>query len=84
MIVMTIVLAILAISALMAVYKLIRAGDTSTKVVVLDVITTVTTGVLVLFSAIFNTPFLLDIAVVYAVLSFSAVLLISRYLERSI
>lgn len=84
MIVMTIVLAILAISALMAVYKLIRAGDTSTKVVVLDVITTVTTGVLVLFSAIFNTPFLLDIAVVYAVLSFAAVLLISRYLERSI
>ncbi len=84
MILMTIVLAILAISALMSVYKLIRAHDTSTKVVVLDVITTVTTGVLVLFSAIFNTPFLLDIAVVYAVLSFAAVLLISRYLERSI
>ena len=84
MILMTIVLAILAISALMSVYKLIRARDTSTKVVVLDVITTVTTGVLVLFSAIFDTPFLLDIAVVYAVLSFAAVLLISRYLERSI
>lgn len=84
MIMMTIILAILGISALMAVYKLIRAGDTPTKVVVLDVITTVTTGVLVIFSVLFSTPFLLDIAVVYAVLSFAAVLLIARYLERSI
>lgn len=84
MIMMTIVLAILGVSALMAVYKLIRAGDTPTKVVVLDVITTVTTGVLVIFSALFSTPFLLDIAVVYAILSFAAVLLIARYLERSI
>lgn len=84
MIVMTVVLAILGLSALMAVYKLIRFKDTSSKVVVLDVVTTVTTGVLVLFSALFNTPFLLDIAVVYAILSFAAVLLVSRYLERSI
>lgn len=84
MIMMTIVLAILGISALMAVYKLIRAGDAPTKVVVLDVITTVTTGVLVIFSTLFATPFLLDIAVVYAILSFAAVLLIARYLERSI
>ena len=84
MIVMTVVLAILGVSALMAVYKLIRFRQTSSKVVVLDVITTVTTGVLVLFSALFDTSFLLDIAVVYAVLSFAAVLLVSRYLERSI
>ena len=84
MIMMTIVLAILGLSALMAVYKLIQFRETSSKVVVPDVITTITTGVLVLFGALFDTPFLLDIAVVYAVLSFAAVLLVSRYLERSI
>lgn len=84
MIVMTIVLAILGLAALMSVYKLIRFRDTSSKVVVLDVITTLTTGVLVIFSAVFATPFLLDIALVYAILSFSAVLLVSRYMERSI
>lgn len=84
MIPMTIVLAILGISALMAVYKLIRFKETASKVVVLDVVTTLTTGVLVIFSALFDTAFLLDIAVVYAVLSFAAVLLVSRYLERSI
>ena len=84
MIMMTIVLAIVGIAALMAVYKLVRFPDTASKVAVLDVITTVTTGVLVIFSAIFDTPFVLDIAVVYAILSFAAVVLISRYLERSI
>jgi multicomponent Na+:H+ antiporter subunit F len=84
MIMMTVVLAILGVSALMAVYRLIRSAETSSKVVVLDVITTLTTGVLVIFSALFDTPFLLDIAVVYAILSFAAVLLVSRYLERSI
>ncbi len=84
MIVMTIILAVLAVSALAAIFKLIQFKETSSKVVVLDVVTTVTTGVLVIFSALFDTPFLLDIAVVYAILSFAAVLQISRYLERSI
>lgn len=83
-IVLSIVLAVVGVSALMALYKLIQFRDTSSKVVVLDTITTATTGVLVIFSALFNTPFLLDIAVVYAILSFAAVLMISRYLERSI
>ena len=84
MIVVSIVLVVLGIAALLAVYKLVRFKETSHKVVALDVITTLTAGVLVLMSAVFDTPFLLDIAVVYAILSFAAVLLVSRYLERSI
>lgn len=78
------VLALLGVSALLAVYALLRYRDASSKVVVLDVVTTITTGVLVLLAAIFDTSFLLDIAIVYAILSFAAVLLVSRYLERSI
>lgn len=84
MILVDVVLAILAISALLATYKLIRFRDSASKVVVLDSITTLTTGVLVILSLILHTPFVLDIALIYAILSFAAVLLVARYLERSI
>jgi multicomponent Na+:H+ antiporter subunit F len=84
MTVLYIVLVALALSALLGGYKLIRFRESSNKVVVLDVVTTITTGVLVVLSALIDTPFLLDIALVYAILSFAAVLLVSRYLERSI
>lgn len=82
--VLVVVLAVVAIAALGAVYLLIALKGTPNKVVVLDVVTTTTTAALVVFSALFNTPFILDIAVVYAILSFAAVLLVSRFLERSL
>jgi multicomponent Na+:H+ antiporter subunit F len=52
--------------------------------VVLDVLTTVITGALALLAWVAGSPFLLDVALVYAVLSFAAVLLVARYLERSL
>lgn len=84
MILLDVVLVVLAVSALLAVYKLVRFRDSASKVVVLDSITTITTGVLVILSLILNTPFVLDIALIYAILSFAAVLLVARYLERSV
>ena len=39
---------------------------------------------LVLLAWVTGSPFLLDVAIVYAILSFAAVLLVARYLERSL
>jgi multicomponent Na+:H+ antiporter subunit F len=50
----------------------------------LDVLTTIITGALVLTALVQGSSFLLDIALVYAILSFAAVLLVARYLERSV
>ena len=52
------------------------------KMVVLDVITTLVTGALVVVSLIFKSSFVLDITLIYAILSFGAVLVVARYTER--
>ncbi|MQY76632.1 MAG: cation:proton antiporter [Spirochaeta sp.] len=76
-----IVFLILGAAALLALYKLVTFKEASKKVLVLDVLTTLITGVLVLLSLVFDSSFLLDIALVYAILSFAAVLVVARYLE---
>ena len=76
--------ALLAVAGLLAVIRLIFVREASSKAVVLDVLTTVLTGSLVLLSWVTGSSFLLDVAMIYAVLSFAAVLLVARYLERSL
>jgi multicomponent Na+:H+ antiporter subunit F len=76
--------ALLALAGLLAVIRLIFVRGASSKAVVLDVLTTVLTGTLVLLSLVTGSAFLLDVAMIYAVLSFAAVLLVARYLERSL
>jgi len=81
---LVIVLIILAAAAVLGLLKLMTARDAASKAVVLDVITTLTTGVLVVLSLVFRSSLLLDIALVYAILSFAAVLVVARYLERGL
>ena len=76
--------ALLALAGLLAVIRLIFVRGASSKAVVLDVLTTVLTGTLVLLSLVTGSAFLLDVAMIYAVLSFAAVLLVARFLERSL
>jgi multicomponent Na+:H+ antiporter subunit F len=79
-----IVSAVLGAAGILAVAVLIRSRKTSRKAVVLDVFTTLIAAALLVLAWASDSAFLLDIAVVYAVLSFAAVLLVGRYLERSI
>ncbi len=75
---------ILAAGAVLALIRMIFSRQASTKAIVLDVLTTLTTAVIVLLALIFKSVFLLDIALVYAILSFAAVLVVARYLERGL
>jgi multicomponent Na+:H+ antiporter subunit F len=75
---------LLALAGLLAGWKLVSIRGASTKAVVLDVLTTVLTAALVLVGLASGMAFLLDVALVYAILSFAAVLLVARYLERSL
>ena len=75
---------VLLLNIFLTVVKLLLPGSLPVKIVILDVLTTVITGVLVFISFIFNLEFLLDIALVYAVLAFAAVLVVSRYMEKGV
>ena len=54
------------------------------KMVALDVITTLITGLLLITSLLLKQSFILDIAIVYAILSFGAVMVVARYREGGI
>ena len=82
--IVTVVLILLSAGAVLALIRMIFSRESSTKAIVLDVLTTLVTAVIVLLALLFHSAFLLDIALVYAILSFAAVLVVARYLERGI
>jgi multicomponent Na+:H+ antiporter subunit F len=79
-----ILLSILGCGAALSVVMLFVFKRTAERVVVVDGITTLITAFLVLLSFIFKTSFILDIALIYAVLAFAAVYVCARYLERGV
>jgi multicomponent Na+:H+ antiporter subunit F len=82
--VLIVVFSILGIAAVLAGIKLITARETSWKAVVLDILTTLSTAVLLLLTIVLDSPFFADIALIYAILAFAAVLLVARYMERGL
>jgi multicomponent Na+:H+ antiporter subunit F len=82
--VLFITIGLLAIGALIGTVALIRMRKSTEKMVALDVITTIMTGMLLMLGALFQKSFILDIAIVYAILSFGAVMVVARYREGGI
>ena len=72
---------ILGAAAILAMYKLLTFKEATKKVLMIDLLSTLITGVIVLLSLFFDSSFLLDIALVYAIISFAVVLVVARYLE---
>lgn len=83
-IVYAIALGILAVGAVIGIYSLISMKLPVEKMVALDVITTLVGAVLLILSLVFNSVFILDVTIVYAILSFGAVLVVARFKERGI
>ncbi|MBN2444374.1 MAG: hypothetical protein JXJ04_23630 [Spirochaetales bacterium] len=81
---LTIVVSLLGFGAALSCVMLFVFKKTAERVVVVDGITTLITGFLVVLSFILNTSFILDIALIYAVLAFAAVYVFARYLERGV
>ena len=74
----------MGLNMLLSIIKLIATGQTSVKVVVLDVLTTIITAVLLFLAFLLKQEFLLDIALIYAILAFAAVLVVARYMEKGV
>jgi multicomponent Na+:H+ antiporter subunit F len=79
--VLTATVGLLAIGALLSTIALTRTRVTMEKMVALDVLTTIMTGLLLVASLFLRSSFILDIAIVYAILSFGAVMVVARYRE---
>ncbi len=76
------VVCILAVSVILSIVRLVRGPTGPDRVIALDAINMTVIALVVLSSLIFGIPMLVDIAIVYALLSFIGTLSISKYLLR--
>lgn len=77
----TLVLAILFLSIVVSIIRVILGPTAPDRVVGLDTINTIVISSMVIFGAINNDIIYIDVAIVYALLSFISTLFIAKYLE---
>ncbi|PNR94809.1 monovalent cation/H+ antiporter complex subunit F [Petrotoga sp. 9PWA.NaAc.5.4] len=76
-----IVFILIGVGILFSILRMIIGPAATDRVVSLDTMNVMITGILVLLSHIFKSDLYLDIAIVYGVLSFLETVVIARYLE---
>lgn len=81
---MILVFILMGIGTLGVLYRLSRGPSAANRMVALDALTTLITGLIILLAIHYNSSFLLDVALIYAFLSFGFIVIGSRYLERGL
>lgn len=76
-----VVLLALLFCVIMAMVRVIRGPTAPDRIVGLDTINTIVIVGMVVFGAAFNEVIYIDVAIVYALLSFISTLFIAKYLE---
>ena len=76
-----VVLLVLLFCVIMAMIRVIRGPTAPDRIVGLDTINTIVISGMVIFGAAFNEVIYIDVAIVYALLSFITTLFIAKYLE---
>ena len=76
-----VVLLLLFIGIIIAGIRILKGPTAADRVVGLDAVNTIVIIFMVLFGAIYNEIFYIDVAIVYALLSFVSTLFIAKYLE---
>ena len=75
-------LALLLVSATLTLIRLLAGPTIPDRAVALDSMTTTTAGAMVLYGVVTKQAVFIDVALVYAVLSYIATLYIARYLVK--
>lgn len=76
-----IVLLVLFLSVIMAAIRIVKGPTAPDRVVGLDTINTIIIVAMVIFGAAFQEVIYIDVAIVYALLSFVSTLFIAKYLQ---
>ena len=76
-----VVLLALLLCVIMAMIRVIRGPTAPDRIVGLDTINTIVIVSMIIFGAAFNEVIYIDVAIVYALLSFISTLFIAKYLE---
>lgn len=76
-----VVVTVVTFAFLLSFFRIIKGPTTGDRFIALDAATTITTALLVILSVVYNREWLLDVAIIYALLSFVAIIAVARYLE---
>jgi len=77
-------LVLIGAGVLLCLLRLLKGPSTADRAVAVDTSATVTTALLVMLAAVFKRYVYLDVALVYAVLTFIGAVAIARYLEKGL
>ncbi len=75
---------IILLSVLMSLFRFIKGPTTFDRIAAFDTMTISTIGLIGIISYLSSRVIYLDIAIVYGLLSFLGVIIISKYLEKSL
>ncbi len=81
-IIIVLALALSGVAFLLALWRFIKGPTAADRAVAFDVLTIISITVIVLIAVIEQRVIYLDVALVYALLSFLGVIVFSRYLEK--
>lgn len=79
-----IVLPLLLLSVFLAGIRLLRGPELSDRVVALDLMATLSIGIIAVYALIFENRLLLDVAAVIALISFMGTIAFAQYILRKI
>ena len=82
--ILDILFGIIVLATFLSLIRAVIGPTASDRMVAVDIMTTITTVVLVVLSLIFKRKIYLDVALVYAVLAYITTLVVARYLEKGI
>jgi multicomponent Na+:H+ antiporter subunit F len=74
-------LTLLLFSLILPVYRLVKGPSSFDRVLSLDAINIIVTGLIVLLSFAYDNKMFMDIAIVYSILSFLEVITFAKYME---
>jgi multicomponent Na+:H+ antiporter subunit F len=80
----TVAAALGGVAFLLALYRFFKGPSLADRVVAFDVLTVIAVSAIVLIAFIEGRGIYLDVALVYALLSFLGVIAVARYLERGL
>ncbi|MCK5662977.1 MAG: cation:proton antiporter [Thiotrichaceae bacterium] len=77
-------LLLIALSFILIIIRFLISSTVADRIIALDVLTVSSIGMLVILAQMFERVIYLDVAIVYGILSFIGVIVIAKYMEKSL
>ncbi len=75
---------IMLLSLILSLYRFFKAGSLVDKVIAFDIMTIISISLIAMITHISGRTIYIDVALIYGLLSFLGVVIVARYLEKSL